>query len=183
MVVEVDLPVFRYHPDPIRSGSIVESTQKCRSCRQARGYIYTGPVYSEENLDDSLCPWCIAEGLAHEKFGAEFVDVAAFPEESPDLVVQQITRRTPGYNTWQGELWPVCCGDATAFLMPAGTAEIRAYHRELESSILGHIIYDMQISGGAAIRMLESLDRENGPTLHLFQCLECQKHHFYVDQP
>jgi uncharacterized protein CbrC (UPF0167 family) len=46
-----ELPSFRYHPDPIGTGSIAESGEACRCCHQARGYMYTGPVYAEEELD------------------------------------------------------------------------------------------------------------------------------------
>src|SRR5438445_7527958 len=45
------LPIseFRYHPDPIMSGSIAESMAKCRVCKKARGYIYTAPAYADED--------------------------------------------------------------------------------------------------------------------------------------
>jgi uncharacterized protein len=42
---DMDLPVFRYHPDPIASGSIVASGAQCACCGARRGFIYTGPVY------------------------------------------------------------------------------------------------------------------------------------------
>ena len=48
----------------------------CVCCGERRGYIYAGPVYSERELSDSLCPWCIADGSAHSRFGAEFTDAA-----------------------------------------------------------------------------------------------------------
>jgi uncharacterized protein CbrC (UPF0167 family) len=89
----VSLPDFRYHPDPIRSGSIVLSEERCRCCRKARGYIYTGPVYSEEDgLDDQLCPWCIADGAAHRKFDATFIDPEAFADGMPQAAMDEIER-------------------------------------------------------------------------------------------
>lgn len=36
------LPEFRYHPDPVASGSIVASGATCRVCVEARGYIHCG---------------------------------------------------------------------------------------------------------------------------------------------
>ena len=71
------LPTFRYHPDPIATGSIEASDTECVACKRARGHIYTGPVYSEEELDNLICPWCIADGTAHELFDAEFTDMAS----------------------------------------------------------------------------------------------------------
>ena len=177
------LPTFRYHPDPLGSGSVVASTTECRCCGQARGCIYAGPVYAEDDLDDALCPWCIADGRAHRKFDAEFVDSEAFDDGAPEAAVEEITRRTPGFSAWQSQRWPACCGDATAFIAPAGIAEIRAAHRELETALLSHIIYEMNISGGAATGMLQSLDRDKGPTAYLFRCLKCDRHHLHVDGP
>ena len=102
------LPAFRYHPDPLASGSVVASEATCRCCGHARGHVYVGPVYAEEELSEALCPWCIADGAAAEKFDAEFVDVACFPDALPDDAAEEIARRTPGYATWQGEAWPAC---------------------------------------------------------------------------
>ena len=42
------LPVFRYHPDPVRTGSIAASVKECRCCGRSRGYIYTLAPYTEE---------------------------------------------------------------------------------------------------------------------------------------
>ena len=183
MAQAVTLPAFRYHPDPIASGSVVASDTECRRCRRSRGYIYTGPVYSEADLADALCPWCIADGSAHRELGASFVDTEAFGSDVPEAVVAEITERTPGYSTWQGEEWPACCHDATAFLAPAGIADIRKNHRDLEGSVQSHIIYDLGISGGAATRLLESLDRDAGPTVYLFKCLGCGEYQVRIDYP
>jgi organic radical activating enzyme len=46
--------------------------------------MFTG--YSEEELDDSLCPWCLADGSAHRKFDATFFDTEAFADGTPDEV-------------------------------------------------------------------------------------------------
>jgi uncharacterized protein CbrC (UPF0167 family) len=177
----MNLPVFKYHRDPIQSGSVVESNQTCRCCGKSRGYIYTGPVYSEEDLDDMICPWCIADGSAHLKFEAAFMEETAMPDGIPAGAVQEVAWRTPGYNAWQSERWFKCCGDAVTFLEPVGIAELREWYRELESSVLGNIIYDLEISGGAATHMLESLRRNSGPTAYIFQCSHCGKYQTFVD--
>src|SRR5262245_60801263 len=72
----MELPVFRYHPDPVRTGSIQPSDNECVCCRKRRGHIYMGPVFAEPELDESLCPWCISDGSAHETFDAEFTDAS-----------------------------------------------------------------------------------------------------------
>ena len=177
------LPTFRYHPDPLTSGSVVESTTECACCHRARGYTYAGPVYSEsDDLDDALCPWCIDDGSAHETFDATFVDSEAFTEHVAPDTMRTVTERTPGYSAWQSERWPVCCRDATAFVAPLGIDELRASHRELEGAVMSYIVYQLGISGGAATRMLESLTTDGSPTVYLFRCLACEQYHVHVDK-
>jgi hypothetical protein len=178
------LPTFRYHPDPVASGSVVESTVRCRCCGQSRGYAYAGPVYSEETgLDDALCPWCLADGSASRRFDATFVDSEAFAEGVPAAAIAEIIERTPGYSAWQSERWPACCGDAAAFIGPAGITEIRAKYPDLEGELMSYIVYQLEISGGAARRLLESLDRDRGPTGYVFRCLSCGRHLGHIDRP
>ena len=177
----MNLPAFKYHRDPIQSGSIVESNSICECCARSLGYIYCGPVYSEQDLDERICPWCIADGSAHLKFDATFVDEAVLPDDIPATVIEELCRRTPGYNAWQSERWFSCCQDAVTFIAPLGIVELRERYRELEFNILGNILYDLQISGGAAKRMLESLDRDSGPTAYLFQCSKCSAYRTFVD--
>ncbi len=179
----MQLPHFRYHPDPVRSGSIAASPNTCRRCGQARGYIYHGPVYSEHDLDDAFCPWCIADGSAAETFNASFVDEEALSTDASEAIYEELCRHTPGYNSWQSEQWPMCCDDATAFLAVVGLTELRRDFREWEGSLLNHILYEMKISGRAGLNLLESLHKDVGPTAYLFECLHCRRQHFHVDQP
>jgi uncharacterized protein CbrC (UPF0167 family) len=133
------LPTFRYHPDPLASGSVVVSDKKCRCCGKARGYIYTGPVYAEGELEDMICPWCIADGSANKKFDATFFDAEAVDDEVPDAAMDEICERTPGYIAWQQGHWPACCGDAVQFIGPAGNAEVElGAHREWLHSVMAH---------------------------------------------
>jgi uncharacterized protein len=138
-------------------------------------------VYSDHDPGDSICPWCIADGTAHTKFEATFIDEASLPDGLPENVVQEVAWRTPGYNTWQTEQWFSCCNDAMTFLEPAGMAQIRERYPHLEFSVLSNVIYDLQISGGAAKRVLESLDRQSGPTAYVFQCSHCGAYRTFVD--
>ena len=50
-------------------------------------------------------------------------------------------------------------------------------------SLLSHIIYEPGISGGAATRLLGSLNRENGPTVYLFDASTATGITFCIDQP
>lgn len=119
------LPQFRYHPDPVGTGSIVADEVSCVSCEQRRPYTYTGPVYAEEELNEAICPWCIADGSAASRFDATFTDAMwAVPDDVPEDVTEEVLCRTPGFTGWLQEEWLHHCGDAAAFLGPVGASEV-----------------------------------------------------------
>ena len=179
--LSIDLPIFKYHPDPVRSGSFVASKKKCECCRKARGYIYTGPAYCEKDLDDALCPWCIGDGSAHTKYEATFVDEAILPDDIPPAVIEEIACRTPGYSSWQSEQRFSCCQDAMAFLEPLGVTQLRERYPQTENEVLAYIVSELGLSRGDAKTMLGSLQRDAGPTAYIFQCLHCGAYKTYVD--
>ncbi len=112
------LPVFRYHPDPVATGSVEQTSGECSVCGEDRGYLYVGPVYTEDDVTDgSLCPWCIADGRAASTFDAAFTDIGEYgPDDAPQSVLDEVSRRTPGFNAWQQDHWLYHCGDACAFV-------------------------------------------------------------------
>jgi len=175
------LPTFRYHPDPVASGSLVESPTECRCCGQARGYIYIGPTYAEDELEDCLCPWCIADGSAAKQFDANFVDPSVFPDDLPAAVLEEVTTRTASYSAWQSEEWPTCCNDATAFLAPVGYEVIKRDFPEFEYPVTKYIVDEMGIYNNEALQTLRALNRGQGPTAYLFRCLNCGELYAFVD--
>lgn len=175
------LPEFRFHPNPLMSGSVVYSPNACKCCRQARGVIYAGAVYADDDLQDSLCPWCIGDGSAFRKFGATFFDSEGLPDGIPADIAAEITERTPGFCTWQSGQWLECCGEPMAFLEPAGSTEVQTKYRELEGSLMMYIVYELKVSGGAASRLYESLRRDTSPTAFVFQCRSCESRKAYID--
>jgi uncharacterized protein CbrC (UPF0167 family) len=58
MIVPVSetLPIFRYHPDPVGTGSVEPSSTTCVGCGRERGFIYTGPVYAIDEFQSEICP-------------------------------------------------------------------------------------------------------------------------------
>ncbi|WP_459707861.1 CbrC family protein [Actinophytocola sp. KF-1] len=159
------LPVFTYHPDPLATGSVVVSGAECASCGQVRGHVYTGPVYAEDEVEH-LCPWCIADGSAAARLGAEFTEVDG---DVPDDVLVTITQRTPGFSGWQQERWLAHCGDGAEYLGRAGAAGLAA-HPDLES--------DFPLDDA---RFLAALDEDGPPTAYLFRCRRCGTHLAYAD--
>lgn len=95
------------------------------SCEQRRPYTYTGPVYAEEEFNEAICPWCIADGSAASRFDATFTDAMwAVPDDVPEDVTEEVLCRTPGFTGWLQEEWLHHCGDAAAFLGPVGASEV-----------------------------------------------------------
>lgn len=171
------LPVFAYHPDPMATGSIKPSQQVCASCARRRGFVYRGPVYSAEDVE-ALCPWCIADGSAAERFDATYCDVSP-PPDIPGAVVDAIARRTPGFNGWQQERWLFHCGDGAMFLGPAGARELRGDEQALASlraELAENRWTDQQIAG-----YLDALDRDGQPVAYVFECRSCGTHLAYSD--
>ena len=168
---DLTLPVFKYHPDPIASGSIIVSDRKCQACNEHRGFIYIGAVYSERDLDAALCPWCIFEGTVHRFFGAEFVDPKAVGDYGrwdsvPQSVIEEVCFRTPSFNGWQQERWYTHCGDAAEFVTPVGAMELR----DLDPSLGRAIAEESGFTGEKLAHYMESLDKDVGPTAYAFSC-------------
>ena len=175
------LPTFRYHPDPIATGSVIESPVTCRACQRARGYIYNGPVYSKEALHASLCPWCVADGTAHERFRVEFTDADGIGgglwPDAPEAVIDEVAHRTPGFDGWQQERWAVCCNDAAAFIGVAGQEEIVTRFPDA----IADLRRESEELDGDWESWFASLDAAGSPTAYLFRCLHCGRHTGYSD--
>lgn len=117
----MELPKFKYHPNPFSTGAFEDSDATCRCCGEARGCIYAGSVYAVEDMEYCICPWCIADGSAHEKFDCEFTDSAGVGaredwDDVPMKVIEEVAHRTPGFTGIQEEMWWTHCGDAAQFL-------------------------------------------------------------------
>jgi uncharacterized protein CbrC (UPF0167 family) len=181
----MSLPVFKYHPDPISTGSIQAREVQCVCCEETREYVYVGPVYCRTNLDEAICPWCISSRLAYEKYEAEFTDIASIGGYDDFLhktvskeVKEEIAYRTPGFCGWQQERWLAHCNDACAFLGPAGKKEVEKYNSQ---ELLESLRADIYMNEEDFHNYLNSLDKEYGPTAYIFQCLHCGKYMGYSD--
>ena len=104
-------PAFRYHPDPLATKAVLPTDLVCDGCHRPRGYRVRSNYSVEEY--SCICPWCIADGRAARTLGASFVQ--GHEGELPPAVWDELTHRTPGYESWQGELWLTHCDDACAF--------------------------------------------------------------------
>jgi len=171
----MELPAFKYHPDPVATGSVLRSEAECCCCGKSRGHIYTGPVYALEEYDACICPWCIADGSAHEKLDASFSDEEGIGggglwDEVPEEVVEEVAYRTPGFSGWQQEQWWTHCGDAAQFLGRAGRKELETFGPEAIAAIMESAGLD---EGPEWQGFFAALDKDGSPTAYVFRCAKC----------
>ena len=177
----MEIPHFKYHPDPITTGSIVPSVEVCPVCREAKGFSYAGVPYGVNELQN-VCPWCIADGSAHEKFGVEFIDpgevggYGRWEQVSPQ-VVEEIAFRTPGFAGWQQEHWFTHCGDAAEFIGPMGKKELEQTGPEA----IEIIRKESGQKGADWEHYLSRLNRKHTATAYLFRCRRCGRLGGYSD--
>lgn len=169
------LPVFKYHPDPVASGSVVQSDEACECCGETRGWMYSGPVYAEDDYEESICLWCIADGSAHERLGAGFTDEGGVGgggqwDPVPPSVIAEIAYRTPGFSGWQQEQWWTHCGDAAQFLGRAGRVELEDFGPDAIKAIQDSTGLD---DGPEWARFFSALQKDGSPTAYIFRCSRC----------
>jgi uncharacterized protein CbrC (UPF0167 family) len=156
------------------------STTSCRCCGKARGFIYTGPVYAVEELNDELCPWCISDGSAATQFDAGFTDVGwGVPADVPRAVLDEVAKRTPGFAGWQQEHWLYHCADAAAFLGRVGHRELREHPEALD--MIRHENSGFGWSDEEVESYLSALHADGDATAYLFRCLRCDRYLAYAD--
>jgi uncharacterized protein len=176
-------PEFRYHPDPVGTGSAVRSDDPCELCKQPAGFIYRGPIFGEQT--SVLCLRCIADGsaarrLAHPDGPAEFTDIGwGVPDEVPSDVLQELSQRTPGFFGWQQEHWLYHCANAAAFIGRIGWEDIK-HLPDAQSSLLAQLV-ELGVDPIEAQRQLLMLHPNGDLTGYLFRCLHCGTHLAYSD--
>lgn len=115
-----NLPDFPYHRDPVASESVRQSDDVCDCCGIARGVMYNGVMYSVQKPKD-ICPWCIADGSASEKYDASFFDADFVDEdfETVDVATKYYTEvfcKTIGFATFNPIGWWVHCDQPAEYV-------------------------------------------------------------------
>ena len=169
----MDFPTFKYHPDPLGTGSIVESEVRCECCRKARGYIYTGAIYIPNYFEEKkICPWCIANGKAATKFNAEFTSTYALQKAGIDpAIILEIGTKTPGYSSFQEEVWLSHCNGACAFLGNASKDDVFYIAAHAEVDLVG----GEEIDDERMLEIAKKYTLDGGIGIYKFGCLHCNK--------
>lgn len=169
------LPNFKYHPDPVATGHVATSDTVCVCCEKARGFIYTGPVFAFGDYNESICPWCIADGSAHEKLKTSFTDEVGIGGygrwgDVPQVVIEEVAYRTPGFYGWQQSEWWTHCDDAAQFIGRAGQKELQ----KLGPQAIAAIQASIELSDGPEWdQFFDRLGKESSPTAYIFRCTKC----------
>lgn len=189
------LPEFPFHPNVYLLGLFDRVTgSKCTCCKEDSEYLYKGPFYTEYD-DVKVCPWCISDGRASEKYNGVFqssVDykgttlMVSYDSESRDYmylrndeIVEPITDdnlntllfRTPSYVAWQEPHWMSHCGELCIFMGYLEIDELEGMREKLQEdiskyeSMYGTGIRNLALSGG----------------LYLFQCTACYQLRLHLD--
>ncbi|MFT3686897.1 MAG: CbrC family protein [Phycisphaerales bacterium] len=176
------LPTFALFPDPQRENVYQKSSETCGVCKQARGVLYIGPKYGLSPVSDlAVCPWCIASGEAG-KLGIEFNDVSVYtpPPDQERLNAEDrdlVAHRTPGYVTWQGNHWAMCCGRACIYLGEADAVDLQGRWAEAVASMFA----DQKWKPERIADTVNNICRGESPAAYVFQCQVCRKLQGYWD--
>lgn len=183
-VSDPELPTFRYHPDPLATGSACGDGRSCVLCGEARGVIYDGPIYGRQA--DVLCLHCIASGEATRSLAmpdgtaAEFTDVGeGVPNDVQRSVLEEVAQRTPGFRGWQQAHWLYHCGDAAEYLGRVGHDTLTEYPDALDM-----VLHENDVYGWTSEQSREYVGQptpNGGATGYLFRCLHCRRALAYTD--
>lgn len=170
----LDIPHFRYHPDPFKTGvfEMLEAALVCECCGKATKINHTAGMYAVENVG-CLCPSCIADGSAARKFDGDFVQDAE--DVSDEKKRRELFKQTPGYFSWQGEWWLACCDDYCEFLGDVGTAELE------ELGIADEVFAEYEARGDGYKNARQYLVARGSLAGYLFRCLHCGRYKIQVD--
>ncbi len=173
----MELPIFKYHTDPIRTGAIEKTDDECECCEASRGYKATSTIYAVVKVK-TICPWCIADGSAAVKFNGSFSDSYPLLADGIDQnIVKEVCERTPSFISWQQERWLSHCNDACEFHGDATKADLES----LSGDALKEFLSIEYIKEDIWPNILASYEKGSDLAIYKFKCRVCEVNRFYSD--
>jgi Uncharacterized protein conserved in bacteria len=163
---------FKYHPNLYESDILEKGERVCDCCGKTVS-IYYGRMYCKEDVN-CLCLDCVSSGNAARKFNGGFIQDGESEKIIDEEKKKELFERTPGYISWQGEYWLVCCKDFCAYIGEVGT-------KELEVMGIADEVFLEYDARGEYGNAREYLVKGGIMAGYLFQCLHCGKYHLWVD--
>ncbi|AWX57710.1 hypothetical protein AB432_022905 [Brevibacillus brevis] len=192
-----NLPIFKYQPNVYNIGVFKKvPVQNCSICNKETDYIYMGPFYSIDEVEN-VCPWCIYEGTATKQHNGvlqaavEYKDKLlsmTYDDESNEYMyfmgydeveqfeddkLVELLFRTPGYISWQEPQWLSHCDEFCAFIGYVNKSELSAMKIDLRDEEL------LTIKKNYGIDTLDQVSEDSG--IYLFQCINCGQHRIHID--
>ena len=171
-----ELPYFKYNPNVLELGIVEKIDFTCPVCEQKRDYAYNGGIYAIEEVE-FICPWCVANGKAAEKYNGMYIDDASCEEVSDPSKLNELVTTTPNYSSWQQEEWLAHHDDYCAFQQYVGWKEIEHLKENLSDDIV-RIRYEY---GLTQAEFEEYLVNDGGMQGYLFKCRHCDQYRLHVD--
>lgn len=167
---------FKYHPNvweqDVFSSNADGSKSICQCCKKETKY-YLETMYSADEVE-CICPECVVNGKAAEKFDGEFVQYAEVDKVDDSLKREELFKRTPGYLNWQGEYWLACCNDFCAYVGDVGT-------KELEEMGIADEVFEEYEKLNEYKDTRKYLVKCGSLAGYLFKCLHCGKYRLWID--
>ena len=175
-------PIFKYHPHAYQLNIFLEESGICSVCNEPRELKYNCSFYSIEE-PDYICPWCIANGDASQKYEGEFNDYCGIEGISADPnlashpinqdAILEICTKTPSYHSWQQEVWLSHCNEPCRFIAYANSKMLQPIFEEIKSDVE---------DCGYPVEIIQNHLHEAGDLMgYLFQCVHCQQHRLHID--
>jgi uncharacterized protein CbrC (UPF0167 family) len=127
-----------------------------------------GPVYAVGEYAEKICPWCIFNGTAAAKFAATFSDCYGL-DGLRSRIVEEITKRTPGYNSWQSEKWRTHCDDACEYRGNPTRSELRSMTDDLREQLASQL----ELDEGEWQEFVVNYEPAGDPSIYKFVCPHC----------
>ena len=166
------LPMFKYNRNAYANGSVINEIGACDCCGLKTTH-YVPNMYAQKNVK-CICISCVITGKAAEELDGTFIqdaEVVLPDKEKTDTLF----KCTPGYLSWQGENWLVCCDDYCDFVGPVGAQELK------EMGIFDEVTAEYAEKWNLRGNVFEDLSKTGSPGGYLFQCLHCKKYHLDLD--
>ncbi|MBI1493044.1 CbrC family protein [Halocynthiibacter styelae] len=175
-----DIPTFTYFPAPLANDCMRLEPGTCPCCQEFRPHLYVGDMYHQEEHEE-VCLWCISDGRAAKQWGATFNSACDAPSGFSESILDIITKRTPGYMSWQGPNWLFSSNDAMVF---TGEVNGKALLKENNKSKIAACLHALrQWHGNWPEESLNQIGISTDPAVYLFQDRDTGAYRAYADRP
>jgi uncharacterized protein CbrC (UPF0167 family) len=170
------LPNFKYHPNPLETKNAKEIDFSCICCGEEKNIAYSAGIYTSLDIDrDQLCLDCIYDGSAAKKFDATFTDPHYIPMEIFKGNKEEFLERTPGYISWQGQVWLSHCNNICAFHGDFDPIELQQIYQDEENK--GYLKDSFGCNDQELTEIVLGYNpiKSTQPSFYKFKCLICEK--------